>query len=846
MKRQPQHRTGILARRLANLFAVGFLTLLTLCSALNSKGQTRLGALQLPCCTITALDANRGLATARENSTGRTFDFLAPSAASLAALKIGQPIYANFRTKQVSLNGKTACCRIVNISPAGSVQTGPKPSQPGTSGPSAAAATRSTISSGLGQITLSSVALNPATITGGASSSGTVALSGPAPSGFVIALSTSDPGVANVPASITVPVGATTAVFNVTTTPISGSASTLITASCTFLDPQTRTARTVSKTATLTVLAPVLERVGIQGSPAPMLPAGSLISLAPCAGALADTSQSGGLPTFGCVTLTGPAPQEAGGQFPLGRGGVQIELSSNNPQVAAVAAAVIVPAGRAGANFTIKTIPVNTDTPVLISARRVRSDDTKTAKLTVLAPRIQGLAITPNSVQGGRPATGKITLTGPAYPGLAVNLSASISPNGRRLVPTGGKQSGGASVPAVTLPASSVTFSGGESSADFNITTASVVGNQSVTVSASFGGVSKSAALTVLASIPIQKLQVRVITSNDWGAGTFDAVYFSIGPSWGWRLKPPYDDFERGSDKTFDLDSPPNATLTTEDILYLRLVKEGLGGKFNAPDSPGGAWEPQQVTLYVNGAPYPNDSCCAVNEWLQQGHATWTHYLGYYTPEELFVRSLRLSPNDPLKSSGEDLGFFTTALGKNQGISGWRWGGVGPSCATGRVIQFATSTDGLATIDLEVQKMEVSSIPVTAYHTPLSSSAQTPGPQGPRALSTLQRSLLGGNPQPQFQVFWLDGTHGIPHTRYVRVECPYYQSRCSPLPQNNSLVRICGDVCRDMDYETWLEIHPRAPSDYSILAPGNPGATSGQDFGVEGQLPAYCQEPPLP
>jgi hypothetical protein len=66
---------------------------------------------------------------------------------------------------------------------------------------------------------VSSLALNPTSVIGGplGNSTGTVTLNGPAPAGGAqVALSSSD-AAASVPSSVTVPAGATTATFNVTT-----------------------------------------------------------------------------------------------------------------------------------------------------------------------------------------------------------------------------------------------------------------------------------------------------------------------------------------------------------------------------------------------------------------------------------------------------------------------------------------------------------------------------------------------------------------------------------------------------------------------------------------------------
>lgn len=93
-------------------------------------------------------------------------------------------------------------------------------------------------------VSLQSLALNPTQVSGGSPSTGTVALSGAAPSGgLVVTVASSNPSVAGVPASVTVAQGATSASFGVTTTPVSVSTAVTISA----------TSAGVTKTATLTV-----------------------------------------------------------------------------------------------------------------------------------------------------------------------------------------------------------------------------------------------------------------------------------------------------------------------------------------------------------------------------------------------------------------------------------------------------------------------------------------------------------------------------------------------------------------------------------------------------------------
>ncbi len=66
---------------------------------------------------------------------------------------------------------------------------------------------------------LAGLAFSPSSVVGGHGSAGTIRLSGPAPSGgAVVSLSSGAPGVVSVPATATVPAGASTASFSVSTT----------------------------------------------------------------------------------------------------------------------------------------------------------------------------------------------------------------------------------------------------------------------------------------------------------------------------------------------------------------------------------------------------------------------------------------------------------------------------------------------------------------------------------------------------------------------------------------------------------------------------------------------------
>ena len=70
-----------------------------------------------PCCGVTNI-AKDGQITAKETNGARTFQFQVTDPALLRGLRVGAPVYANFDTKQVSLDGKKPCCTIVKISTA--------------------------------------------------------------------------------------------------------------------------------------------------------------------------------------------------------------------------------------------------------------------------------------------------------------------------------------------------------------------------------------------------------------------------------------------------------------------------------------------------------------------------------------------------------------------------------------------------------------------------------------------------------------------------------------------------------------------------------------------------------
>jgi hypothetical protein len=179
-------------------------------------------------------------------------------------------------------------------------------------------------------------------------------------------------------------------------------------------------------------------------------------------------SITGGQPATGTVTLSGAAPA----------GGAVISLASANP-AASVPGSITVPADTSLANFTVNTSTVTATTTGNITA--TYGDVIKSATFTVNPPApvaLLSLSLNPKTVAGGSNSVGTVTLNKVTSSPVLVSLASSKPKN-------------------VMVPAS-VTVPAGASSAAFNISTTTTNKKINATISASYGGVTKSAALTIV------------------------------------------------------------------------------------------------------------------------------------------------------------------------------------------------------------------------------------------------------------------------------------------------------------------------------------------------------------
>jgi len=278
---------------------------------------------------------------------------------------------------------------------------------------------------------LASVSLDPTTVHGGTTSTGTVHLN-TAAGGLTVTLSSGNPAVATVPASVTVPAGVTNATFTVPTSLVTASTPVAISA----------TLGGVTKSSVLTV------------NPASLL---SFLSFNP-------TSVLGGTPSIGTVTLSAAAPP----------GGATVTLSSSNP-AATVPVSVTVPAGVTQQLFTVTTSAVAALTAVTISGSH--GGATRSVALIVTpAIALSSVRLSPANVTGGSESTGTVTLSVAAPAGGAtVTLSSSNSdiaavPASVTVPPGGWDASFPVSTNAVTS-ATTVAIHGGYNGSEFALLT---------------------------------------------------------------------------------------------------------------------------------------------------------------------------------------------------------------------------------------------------------------------------------------------------------------------------------------------------------------------------------------
>ena len=320
---------------------------------------------------------------------------------------------------------------------------------------------------------LASLTLGSDNVPVGDTTTGTIALTQPAPAGGLPVTLTSNNPAARVVRSFVIPAGQTSAQFLIATGAASAPATATITAE----------AGTSGLSAALNITA---------------VPAGNGTPQPGTLGTLAQVSVKPSLVTAGqsasgTITLASPA----------GPNGVSVTIASSDPSITVPGIVTVMP-GSLTAAFPIDTASVNTAVTANITAT---STNSVTVPITVNPAAAVGtpgtgtvarVSIDPPTITGGQPATGTVTLASPAGAG---GVSARLS----------------SSAPGVTVSAS-VTVPQGSTSATFPVTTSPVSTAASGSITASSAN-SLSAPVTVTPSS----------NSNTPGTGTIAGV--SINPS---------------------------------------------------------------------------------------------------------------------------------------------------------------------------------------------------------------------------------------------------------------------------------------------------------------------------
>jgi len=373
--------------------------------------------------------------------------------------------------------------------------------------------------------TLESVTVNPTTVQGGASATGTVTISAAAPTGGMTFILISNRTAAKIPASVTVSAGQTSATFPISTSIVDAATTATITCKLGSVFKQadlainpllvTSVGITPSSliegdtaTGSITVSDAALKGGRVikltSNSPAISVPTTVNLVQGKSTASFAVTSNRVNAQTTAQITATlGTSSasttvmvsqgvsytfalntfQTAGGSDVWGQinlafnapaGGVSFNVASSNG-VATVPATVTVPAGKPIIVFVVHSSTVLAATPTTISVST--GGQTKTASLTVSPPALSSFGLNLGLVAGGTTVTGRVTLNGPAPTGgVTVNVTSDS--------------------PFASAPAT-VAIAAGQSVATFTITTSGATTKTVANLTAACGGTKQTARLMI-------------------------------------------------------------------------------------------------------------------------------------------------------------------------------------------------------------------------------------------------------------------------------------------------------------------------------------------------------------
>ncbi|HEU4836720.1 MAG TPA: hypothetical protein VFS90_19965 [Pyrinomonadaceae bacterium] len=183
-------------------------------------------------------------------------------------------------------------------------------------------------------------------------------------------------------------------------------------------------------------------------------------------------------------------------------GGATINLNSSNPGVVPVPATITMPGNTAWMQFQVQAGQVTTATPVTLTA--TLNSGSASAQFTLQPPSLKSLTISPGTISGGAQPQGIVMLNGQAPAGGAVVTLTSNSSS--------------------VSPPPSVLVEAGSFSASFPIPSSAVTANTIATVTASYGGTSAQAQVTLTPQQPPSSLTLSPTSTTGQGGSSFATV----------------------------------------------------------------------------------------------------------------------------------------------------------------------------------------------------------------------------------------------------------------------------------------------------------------------------------
>jgi hypothetical protein len=207
-----------------------------------------------------------------------------------------------------------------------------------------------------------------------------------------------------------------------------------------------------------------------------------------------------GVPVQGTITLTAAAPA----------GGLTVALASSSP-LATVPATVVVSSGN-----TIQTFPIDIGASPTTSSATITATYGGVARTAALTIGQLALSVGPASVPGGLPVTGVVSLPTPAPDAGAVVALTSSSP--QAIVPA-----------SVLIPA-------GATSQTFTIATVDAPPTRLATITATYGGATQSATITITAYPNVVAVSCATTTPSSGATVACTGTLDGPSPAGGWQL----------------------------------------------------------------------------------------------------------------------------------------------------------------------------------------------------------------------------------------------------------------------------------------------------------------------